>query len=54
LPRQPMLATRATARADLRAALEPDLIRLDRFVEAWYGADTQAALRALVARLQKG
>ncbi|KAB7764621.1 enoyl-CoA hydratase/isomerase family protein [Xanthomonas maliensis] len=53
LPRQPMLATREVARADLRAALTAELIALDRFVDGWYAADAQAALRALVARLQK-
>ncbi len=29
-PRQPMLLTRAIARADLHVALQPDLIQLDR------------------------
>ncbi|APO96897.1 enoyl-CoA hydratase/isomerase family protein [Xanthomonas vesicatoria] len=53
LPRQPMLATRAVARADLRAALAPELIQLERFVDGWYAPDAQAALRGLVARLQK-
>jgi len=54
MPRQPMLLTRAIARADLHEALHPDLIRLDRFVEAWYAPDAQQALHALVARLGKG
>ncbi len=54
MPRQPMLLTRATARQDLHEALHPDLIRLDRFVEAWYAPDAQHALHALVARLKKG
>ena len=53
LPRQPMLATRRIARADLTAALEPERIGLDRFVDAWFAPDTQAALRALVAKLGK-
>lgn len=53
LPRQPMLHTRDVARADLREALAPDLIRLDRFIEAWYAEDAQAALQALAARLHK-
>ncbi|HVJ38516.1 MAG TPA: enoyl-CoA hydratase/isomerase family protein [Stenotrophomonas sp.] len=53
LPRQPMLHTRDVARADLREALAPDLIRLDRFIEAWYAEDAQAALQALAARLRK-
>ncbi len=53
LPRQAMLQTRALARADLTEALRPEHIELDRFIEAWYGADTQAALKALVAKLGK-
>lgn len=53
LPRQPMLETRAIARADLLAALESERIRLDHFIAGWYSADTQAALRALLARLGK-
>ena len=53
LPRQPMLQTRALARADLVAALTPERIRLERFVEGWYSADTQAALKALLEKLGK-
>lgn len=53
LPRRPMLATRAIARADLVAALQPDRIRLDMFLDAWMDPDTQAGLHALVARLGK-
>jgi enoyl-CoA hydratase/carnithine racemase len=53
LPRQPMLKTRALARADLIAALQPERIDLDGFVDAWFAPDTQAGLRALVARLGK-
>ena len=53
LPRQPMLKTRALARADLVAALQPERIDLDGFVDAWFAPDTQAGLRALVARLGK-
>ncbi|HVI58319.1 MAG TPA: enoyl-CoA hydratase/isomerase family protein [Luteimonas sp.] len=53
LPRKPVLATRAIARADVVAALQPECIRLDRFVDAWSDPDTQAGLRALVARLGK-
>lgn len=52
-PRQPMLLTRAIARAELHDALHPDLIQLDRFVEAWFAPDAQNALQALVARLGK-
>ena len=53
LPRTPVLATRAIARADVVAALAPERIQLDRFVAAWNEPDTQSALRALVARLGK-
>lgn len=53
LPRTPMLATRALARADLVAALHPELIQTARFIAAWNDADTQGALRALLAKLGK-
>ncbi|MEL1263935.1 enoyl-CoA hydratase/isomerase family protein [Pseudoxanthomonas putridarboris] len=53
LPHHPMLQTRAIARRDLVEALDPDLIQLDRFVDAWHAPDTQAALKALIARLNK-
>ena len=53
LPRQPMLATRRMARADMVAALQPERIELDRFIEAWYSDDTQEALHALMAKLGK-
>lgn len=51
LPRGPMLATRAIARAEVIESLRPELLDLDRFVAAWNDPDTQAALRALLARL---
>lgn len=53
LPRNPMLATRAIARADLVAALRPERIQLEHFIDAWSDSDTQAGLRALVAKLGK-
>lgn len=53
LPRQAMLQTRAIARADLVEALQPHHIQLDRFIDAWYSADTQSTLRAFVAKLGK-
>lgn len=53
LPRAPMLQTRALARADLVQALDPESLHLDRFVDGWYEPDTQAGLRALLARLGK-
>lgn len=54
LPRKPMLNTRAMARADLIAAVvDPARIDLDRFLDDWFSDDTQAALKAMVARLKK-
>ncbi len=53
LPRKPVLQTRAIARADLVAALQPEQIQLERFIDAWEDPDTQAGLRALVAKLGK-
>lgn len=53
LPRQPVLQTRAIARADLVDALRPERIELGRFIERWSEPDTQAGLRALVAKLGK-
>ena len=53
LPRQPVLQTRAIARTDVIAALAPERIQLDQFIDAWSAPDTQAGLHALVARLGK-
>ena len=53
LPRQPMLRTRAIARADLVAALQPERIQLEQFLDAWLEPDTQAGLRAMLARIGK-
>ncbi|MCH6485226.1 enoyl-CoA hydratase/isomerase family protein [Pseudoxanthomonas sp. LH2527] len=53
LPHTPMLQTRTLARRDLVEALEPALIQLERFVDAWHAPDTQVALRALVDKLRK-
>lgn len=53
LPRAPMLKTRALARADVIAALSPQRVPLERFVDDWNDPDTQSALRALVAKLGK-
>jgi enoyl-CoA hydratase/carnithine racemase len=53
LPREPVLRTRAIARADVIAALAPERIQLDRFIDAWSAPDTQAGLRALIAKLGK-
>jgi enoyl-CoA hydratase/carnithine racemase len=53
LPREPVLRTRAIARADMVAAMSPENIQLDRFIDAWSEPDTQAGLKALVERLGK-
>jgi enoyl-CoA hydratase/carnithine racemase len=53
LPRRPVLATREISRADVEDALSPQSIQLDHFINAWADPDTQAGLRALVARLGK-
>jgi Delta3-Delta2-enoyl-CoA isomerase len=53
LPPQAMLRTRQLARADLTAAIDdPAQLRLDVFLDAWFGEETQRVLRALVARLK--
>lgn len=53
LPHHPMLQTRAIARRDLVEAMGSEFIQLDRFIDAWHAADTQAALQALMTRLKK-
>jgi len=53
LPHHPMLQTRTLARRDLVDALDPALIQLERFVDAWHAPDTQTALQALVDKLKK-
>lgn len=53
LPRAAMLRTRAIARADVSAAMKPEHIALDAFLDDWYAPGTQQALHALVARLGK-
>lgn len=54
LPRAPMLTTRRMARTDLiDAATRPERINLDHFLDDWFGADTQIALKAMVARVKK-
>jgi hypothetical protein len=52
LPSQAMLATRALARADLIAAVDPDTLPLDDFIDAYYPPEAQATLQQLVARLK--
>ncbi|MEO6227268.1 MAG: enoyl-CoA hydratase/isomerase family protein [Thermomonas sp.] len=53
LPRAPVLETRRIARRDVVAALHPERIDLPRFVAAWMQPDTQAGLRAMLARIGK-
>ena len=53
LPRGPVLETRRIARRDVVAALQPERIDLPRFVSAWMQPDTQAGLRAMLARIGK-
>jgi enoyl-CoA hydratase/carnithine racemase len=53
LPQQPMLTTRAISRQAVVDALSPDVVRIDTFVDAWWEPETQAALRALIAKLRK-
>ena len=53
LPHMPMLETRAIARRDVITALADQRIDLPRFVAQWSHPDTQAALRAMLARIGK-
>jgi enoyl-CoA hydratase/carnithine racemase len=54
LPRAPMLASRAIARADMIEALDGFTdADLGKFLEQWNSPDTQAAMAALMARLKK-
>lgn len=55
LPRQAMLATRSLARSDLAeifADAKPE--DFQAMTDAWFGSETQAAMRALVERLKSG
>lgn len=51
LPREAVQRTRALAREDLRAALSPENLSLDAFIDDWYSPGTQGALQALATRL---
>lgn len=54
LPQAPLRATREIARADLIAAItDPKRINLDLFIDCWFMPDTQAGLRAMLARIGK-
>ena len=53
LPRGPMLTTRERARRDLRELVAPDHRgEVEGLVDDWFSGETQAALRAMVARLK--
>ncbi|MGH8273182.1 MAG: enoyl-CoA hydratase/isomerase family protein, partial [Gammaproteobacteria bacterium] len=52
LPPEAMATTRALARADLIALFDdPEIESPDAVNEVWFGTETQAAMRALVASL---
>ena len=54
LPPLAMLGTRQIARRDLARIFEtPENFELDEFADAWFGSETQAALKTLVAKLRK-
>lgn len=53
LPRGPVLETRRIARRDVVAAMQSERIDLPQFVDAWMQPDTQAGLRAMLARIGK-
>ena len=53
LPAKPMLETRRIARAGAIDCLREERIDLRRFVAAWMEPDTQAGLRAMLARIGK-
>lgn len=53
LPRHAMLGTRTLARADLADAFaDPAALPVEEFLNAWFKAETQATLQALVAALK--
>ncbi|MGH8040628.1 MAG: enoyl-CoA hydratase/isomerase family protein [Rudaea sp.] len=54
LPPQAMSATRTLARADLiDLFVDPTQLSVEEFADAWFGAETQTTLKALVAQLGK-
>ena len=53
-PQLAMLGTRQIARRDLAKIFEyPENLELDDFADSWFGGETQATLKALVAKLKK-
>ncbi len=54
LPPLAMLGTRQIARRDLARIFEaPETFELEDFADSWFGSETQATLKTLVARLKK-
>lgn len=53
LPQRPMLETRRIARTDVADCLDDKRIDLQGFVAAWMEPETQAGLRAMLARIGK-
>ena len=51
LPPETLRRTRELCRKDLVAAFELDEADLERFLDEWFSAEAQAALRAVVERL---
>jgi len=55
LPPQAMSTTRLLARSDIIGIFaDPSKLSVVEFADAWFGAETQATLKALVAKLKKG
>jgi enoyl-CoA hydratase/carnithine racemase len=55
LPPQAMSTTRLLARSDMIGIFaDPTKLSVIEFADAWFGAETQATLKALVAKLKKG
>lgn len=53
LPPQAMATTRLLARSDLISLFaDPTRLSVEEFADAWFGAETQATLKALVAQLK--
>jgi Delta3-Delta2-enoyl-CoA isomerase len=54
LPAQAMSTTRLLARADMFEIFsDPSKLSVEEFTEGWFGAESQATLKALVSKLKK-
>jgi enoyl-CoA hydratase/carnithine racemase len=54
LPAQAMSTTRLLARADMFDIFsDPTKLSVEEFTEGWFGAESQATLKALVSKLKK-